>query len=66
MSNELVGFAERVERMCKFLQERLPPGRDKVAIVQLQDEAADIATGVKTFLGTELDGIADVLKGVPD
>lgn len=54
-------FAERVERLCKHLRERMEHGPDRNAIEDLETEAADLATRVKVPLDEALAGIAEAI-----
>ena len=59
---ELVLFAERVERLCKHLRERMSPGTDRDAIDRLADDAAKISVNDDFEADTVLDGIAEALR----
>jgi len=57
-------FAERVERLCSRLADGMEHNDDRVAVLKLGEEAADIATGSgkSKLIAEQLSGIAEEIR----
>jgi hypothetical protein len=60
-------FAERVERLCDYLLNRMDRdgGKDHDIIHKLKDDAADLQTAIKDGKSMSMSGLYEHMKGLP-